>query len=229
MAHFASTLPDQAVKLLQSAGQRRTHRKGDLVTRGLPGSGYVFIVEEGQLDLYAVQAATGKRLFITSFGPGDIFGDFAPLNASGPAADNLVLEVRSDARILNLPKDSFFRTLDGHQEALIALVNDLVAKMGLLMMRTTSLGLLSVKARLVNELMQMSRDQGLEEEDNYRLRLNASHEQLADTLGATRQSITRAFAELKKSGCIVKGKDGLMLVGKQCAACLENECYRALF
>lgn len=131
--------------------------------------------------------------------------------------------------MIHLPKDTFFQVLDSHKEAMVALISELVAKLSSLMVRASSLGLLSVKARLVNELMQMSRQQGLEGEKQYRLRLQTSHEQLADNLGTTRQSVTRAFADLRKSDCIATDKEGLLVLDKECAKCLDDECYRALF
>ena len=227
--NLTNVLLAEASKHLQALGHRRFYDKGNLVTKGLPGTGYIFIVEEGQLDLYAIQVVTGKRLFIAAFRPGDIFGDFALHGLIDSEPENLVLETKSSAKVLYLPKEAFFQALDGNKEALVTLIGELVGKLSSLMTRASSLGLLSVKARLVNELIQVSREQGLESREEFRLRLRTSHEQLADVLGATRQSITRAFAELKKKGCITKDKESLIVLSKHCANCLDNECYRALF
>lgn len=227
---FMGVLRAEATSLLQSVGQRGTYTRGDLVSEGLPGSGYILIVEEGQLDLYAIQAATGKRLFITTFGPGEVFGDFALLGSNSSEMGNLVLEVRrSTTKLLYLPKEVFFQALDAHKEALVVLISDLATKLSALLVRASSLGLLSVKARLINELINMSRQQGLEGEKVFSIRLQTTHDELADALGTTRQSITRAFASLKKSGCVTTDNEGLTVIDKECARCLDNDCYHSLF
>ncbi len=226
--NFNNVLSPEASKRLQSLGHRSSYKKGNVISKGLPGSGYVFIVEEGQVDLYAIQVVTGKRLFITAFLPGEVFGDFALHRFTASESGNLVLEANNTTTVLYLTKETFFQTLDQNKEALLTLIEELVDKLSSIMTKASGLGLLSVKARLINELVRTSREQGLENKDEFKLRLRASHEQLADVLGTTRQSITRAFAELRNDGCISKDAENRIVLSKYCIECLDNECFQAL-
>lgn len=204
---FLAVLTDaETLELLKKAHVQRLSA-GDVVFRkDDPGDG-LYGVLEGRV-VVTVESAEGKELILNMFGPGEFFGEIALLDGKGRTATAVARDV---SRLLFLSRAAFLPFLRQHHETAVRIIAFLCERLR----RTTGLvedsTFLSVATRLAKQLAALA-DAG---PGDATVRL--SQEELARTLGVTREIISRQLAIWREAGVVeigrgwIKVRDGEVL------------------
>ncbi|MFQ5452009.1 MAG: Crp/Fnr family transcriptional regulator, partial [Candidatus Paceibacterota bacterium] len=127
-----------------------------------------------------------------------IFGDLG----EGISSD-IFVEVIVDSEICSVDKDTFFKTVSTDPVSSERLMKQFYNRLIALESRTTSLALDNVEKRFLKLLLSL----GELEEDGGKYKTDAfTHEQLAQMLGVSRQTITTLINELEREGVISRHK-----------------------
>jgi CRP-like cAMP-binding protein len=156
---------------------------------------FVHVIEEGVVRITRV-AASGQRRILAFMVAGDLFG----LPDCGFYANSAETVCPTKAYKIAWPKLRQAMSNDPHlqRNILIKLAHDFRQAQRQMMM----LGQQSAHQRLALFLLDFMRNPGFFDEACSRLSLPVNHADLADYLGTTRETATRAFARLEKEGLI---------------------------
>jgi CRP/FNR family transcriptional regulator, cyclic AMP receptor protein len=151
--------------------------------------------------------AFGKTVTIRQLKAGSHFGEIAALTGS-PRSLTIVAE--TDGEVAICPADAF-HALMGRDAAFTKKIAVLLARNVVrLTDRLFELAALEVRFRLYSELMRLARS-GEQTAEGVLIRNPPTHEQLAATIGAQREAVTREFSYLSEQGVLNKRRRELVI------------------
>jgi CRP/FNR family transcriptional regulator len=195
-------LPPAAVQQLASITSGAAYPKGaTLFVEGQSPRG-VFILCTGRVKL-STSSADGKTLILRISDPGELLG--LPATVTGKPYE-LTADVIEPAQANFVAREDFLRFLREHGEAALRVAQQLgeTYHSAIAEMRTIGFSH-SASEKLARFLLDLSADheEGARE---VKLTLTLTHEEIAQIIGASRETVTRLFSDFKKRHLLqVKG------------------------
>lgn len=193
--HLPASLTSQLVgkvELLDLARRAVVYLPGD------PGD-TLFIVRAGRVKLSKV-TGDGKELTLAYRGPGDLFGEQA-LFEGQPREE--MAEAVDSVRLLSLDRASFERLLEQHQGMAMAMLALMLDRRREQERRLEQLVFRDVTSKLAEQLLQLADEAGIEHPQGVLLGVKMTHRELANLIGATRETVSLTLAQLRQRGLLV--------------------------
>jgi CRP/FNR family transcriptional regulator, cyclic AMP receptor protein len=187
-------LPPAALKGLAAITSAATYPKGaTLFVEGQNPRG-VFVVCTGRVKL-STSSADGKTLILRVADPGEVLGVAESLSGKPYQATADVLD---PAQANFISREDFLSFLREHGEAALRIAQQLSEDYHLVLSEMRTIGLShSAAEKFARFLLDWS--EGREEKNGeIRLKLTLTHEEIAQMIGASRETVTRLFADFKK-------------------------------
>jgi len=206
-------LPSAAVQELSAITSVAVYPKGAMLfVEGQSARG-VFVLCSGRVKL-STSSADGRTLILRMSEAGEVLG--LPATVTGKPYE-LTAEVIEPTQANFITRESFLGFLREHGEAALRVAQQLgdIYHSAIAEMRTIGLSH-SAGEKLARFLLDLSSEND-KERSEIRLTLTLTHEEIAQTIGASRETVTRLFSDFKKrelvqvkgSMVIIKSKAGL--------------------
>src|SRR5229473_4076204 len=206
-------LPTAAVQKLASITSAAVYPKGaTLFVEGQSPRG-VFILCNGKVKL-STSSADGRALILRISEAGEVLG--LPATVTGKAYE-LTAEVIEPTQANFIARTDFLAFLREHGEAALRVAQQLGETYHSAISEMRTIGLShSAGEKLARFLLDLSADHD-EAQGEVRLTLTLTHEEIAQMIGASRETVTRLFTDFKKkqllqvrgSTIIIKNKAAL--------------------
>lgn len=169
----------------------------------------IFILCSGKAKL-TTSSSEGKTLIVKIAEPGEVLG------ASAAILDRpyeVCAETIEPAQVNFIKREDFLRFLSGHTEACLHVAQQLSEKYQAAQREIRSLGLAQTTSeKLAKLLLDWCRSSGDETAKGVRLKVLLTHEEIAQMVGTTRETVTRLLSDFKRRRIIeVKGSTILVL------------------
>ncbi|HQU15725.1 MAG: hypothetical protein B7Z66_02880 [Chromatiales bacterium 21-64-14] len=195
---FLGNLPKVEREALLALGCRRAFRKGDHVFQsGAPGQN-VYVLQEGRAKIYKL-ADSGKEVILWFCFPGEIFG-LAEVWRGGQRG--VFAQVCSDAQVLCLRRDDFTQFLEHYPTTAMQVIDLLSCRMRVLSDMLLNLATDDVPARVIKLILRLCARYGKRTDLGIDLDIPLTHQEIADMVGTTRQTVTSVLGELKRLGVV---------------------------
>lgn len=196
---FLGRLPVATREALAALGHRTVYRKGDAVFQpGSPGDN-VYILTQGRIKIFALSPA-GRAVILWFCFPGEVFG-LAEMARAGRR--EVASEACADSEALVIPQQKFKDFLKRDGEAAMLVVDLLSCRLRGLADMLLNLTSDEVPTRLVKLLIRLSARYGKPVSDaETLLDISLTHQEIADMIGTTRQSVSTALNALKRQGLL---------------------------
>lgn len=173
--------------------------KGELIFQAGSAGHHVYFLETGRIKIYHL-SPTGKEILLWFCLPGEIFGLAEVCHGGGR---QVYAEASELSRVLCVRQDDFKTFLETHPAASL-LVNDVLA------CRLRNLGniIQSLVANDVNErvaqlIVRLAASHGRKGSNgDVCLDIRLTHQEMANMIGTTRQSVTSALNMLRRLGVL---------------------------
>ena len=187
-------LPQHTVQALEAIKYTTAYPKGAvLFVEGQAARG-VFILCRGRVKL-SICSSDGKTLILKIAEPGEVLGLSA--SVSGKPYE-LTAETLDPCQVNFVKREDFLRFLREHNEVCLRVAEQLSEKYNTACHEIRSLGLShSAAEKLAKLLLEWSvKNGGARQPD--RLKLTLTHEEIAQMIGTSRETVTRLFADFRK-------------------------------
>ena len=183
-----------AVKDLEAIKYSTAYPKGAvLFVEGQSPRG-VFILCKGRTKL-SICSSDGKTLILKIAEPGEVLGLSATV--SGKPYE-LTAETLDPCQVNFVKREDFIRYLREHNEVTLRVAEQLSDKYNTACHEIRSLGLShSAAEKLAKLLLEWSEKNGDSKQPG-RMKLALTHEEIAQMIGTSRETVTRLFADFKK-------------------------------
>ena len=186
-------LPTQAVQALETIKYTTAYPKGAvLFVEGQAPRG-IFLLCKGRVKL-SIGSSDGKMLILKISEPGEVLGLSATV--SGKPYE-LTAETLDPCQVNFVKRDDFVRFLREHNEVCLRVAEQLSDKYNTACHEIRALGLShSAAEKLAKLLLEWSDKNGARQTGHMKLTL--THEEIAQMIGTSRETVTRLFADFKK-------------------------------
>jgi CRP/FNR family transcriptional regulator len=206
-------LPPAAVQALSSMTSAAVYPKGaTLFVEGQSARG-VFILCSGRVKL-STSSADGRTLILRMSQAGEVLG--LPATVTGKPYE-LTAEVIEPTQANFITREDFLRFLREHGEAALRVAQQLGETYHSAVAEMRSIGLShSAGEKLARFLLELSPSNDKRKGEK-KVTLTLTHEEIAQIIGASRETVTRLFSDFKKkefvqvkgSTVIIKNRAGL--------------------
>jgi CRP-like cAMP-binding protein len=184
-----SDLEELATHLIE----RRFPKNATVVEEGLPGD-YMYVIREGRVKVTKA-SEDGREKIMNFLEAGAFFGDMALLGDETRSASVKTLE---ESLLLALSRRDFIDLLRQSPDLALAVIEELANRLRETNEQARSLSFQGVEERTRNLFERIARP---EESGGDKLMTPAlTHQQIADMVGTSRETVTRAIKQLKESG-----------------------------
>ena len=193
-APWFSGWPSSALASLSLTSNLRSFGPGQPVAAEGKGLQAVVLVIKGRIR--AVRRAEGGReVTLESFRAGELAADALFDPTSVLPNDWIAAET---SLLLFIPREDFLTQLRSVPEAALALARDFERRLTRAKGLATGLVLADVETRLYNALSTLAREEGEESPDGTVIPRCPTQQELGNTIGACRETVSRIIAELAR-------------------------------
>lgn len=185
-------------EVISERGQSRSFAPGECLFLEGDRSNRVYVCEDGRIRIF-VTMASGRELLLGRKEPGELFGelsalDHRPRSASATAEVATVVSTMSSDELL----DELYRQPQLGVELLVRLAQQLRKTNARLRARNGE----STLVRAGHLLIEMSSLKLRHDPSARRIAVEMTQDELAEWIGATRESVARALARLRSAGVV---------------------------
>lgn len=203
---FLSDLSDDTLSELVSHAKRNTFPKHSFLFAEGEETNSLFILLSGKVRVFTCDEQ-GKEVTLLVQTPVSYFGELALLSNEPRSASVVTLETCSCAVIAQA---DFKQWLTQHPNVAFGLIQDLAGTVRRLTDKVKQLALSNVYERTIQALQEMSTPEG----DIFVIHNKPTQQELANSVGASREMINKIMKELTKGGYIVK-KDNTLRIERK--------------
>ena len=182
-------LEELAVHLIE----RRFPKNATVVEEGLPGD-YMYVIREGRAKVTKA-SEDGREKIMNFLEAGAFFGDMALLGDETRSASVKTLE---ESLLLALSRRDFIDLLRQSPDLALAVIEELANRLRETNEQARSLSFQGVEERTRNLFERIARPEPASGDQLMTPAL--THQQIADMVGTSRETVTRAIKQLKESG-----------------------------
>lgn len=179
--------------------ERRFPKHATVVEEGLPGD-YMYVIREGRAKVTKA-SEDGREKIMNFLEAGAFFGDMALLSNEPRSASVKTLE---PSRLLALSRRDFIDLLRQSPDMALAVIEELTNRLRETNEQASSMSFQGVKDRTRGLFERLARSEPAR--GGRRLTPALTHQQIADMIGTSRETVTRAIRQLKEEGWL--GQDG---------------------
>lgn len=184
---------------LEQLGTRARFQKNGLVFRAGSDGRDVYVLMSGRVKVYAL-SPVGRAVTLWFCLPGEIFG-LAEMARNSPRM--VYAEACTDAEVLILPSDRLRARLESDATTAMQVVDMLSCRLRQLSDAMLNLIVDDVNTRVAKLLLRLHARYGRPlEAGGYLLDLPLTHQEVADMIGTTRQSVSGAVTRFRQLGLL---------------------------
>lgn len=200
-------IPDSELGDLMIDAQVQTFNAGQTIFNQEETSKDVYFLIEGTV-LAIFWTEDGKEIVFSRMEPGTYLGELAALDNG---ERSLAVYARAKTTAFIVKQDSFLALLRTSQTVRNRIINDLVQKIRDLTERNYQLSTFSVEQRLRSYLVRLAL-QAQQLIPNGMLSNAPTHAEIASTIGANREAVSRTMAILGKAGILESSRKKIMII-----------------
>ena len=189
--------PEVLARLSERIQLREVRRREVVYLPGDPGNS-MFIVNGGRIKISKV-TRDGKALTLNYCGPSEVFGETC-LIEGGPREE--MAEAMENSMITELERQDVERLLQNHAQLGYQLTRILAQRRRELENKLETLVFRDVTSKLAELLLALAEEYGVEDSRGTMVALKITHQELANLIGSTRETVSLTLSQFKRKRLI---------------------------
>lgn len=182
-----------------------THREG------------LFIIKDGKLRMYKINDE-GKQFTAGILGAGNMFGE---TDSFSFGTNGIFIETIEETLLCSMMKEEFEAFLSNRPQLAMKLLKELSERLKERDEMLEKLALGDIRERVLHLLVKLSERFGIDEGEFLRIDMALTHQEVANMIGATRETVTVALNGLAKDGVIQTGRRAILVNSEQAKAMMN--------
>ncbi|MDO4244526.1 MAG: Crp/Fnr family transcriptional regulator [Deinococcus sp.] len=206
------TLPAEVQAQLVAAGRPGRWSRGGVLFRPEDPASVLHLLTRGTVRLYCL-GSSAREITLDVHGPGAVLG-IAALGGTVGEVYGMYAEAVDEVETLHVAPDTLSRLFALYPTLLPALTEQLTRQTRSVHERLTGLVFLEVSQRLALTLLALAEREGEWESGTLALKERISHQDLAHSVGSTRETITKLLGDFRARGLLDLGYRRIVLTDK---------------
>ena len=215
---FEQLTPEQISRLESRSLSRTYQRKSPIY---LPGDHAkdVLLMAAGRAKICSL-TEDGKQAIFGFIEPGELFGELAVL---GVGERENYAEAVEKSTVIMIPSDALLELMEELPRLSIGVTKLIGLRRRRIERRLKNLLFRSNRQRIVHLLLELIEQYGTRTPDGVLIRIKLSHQDLADIIGSTRETVTVVLGNLQREGYVVISRRKIVVVDLERLAASVNE------
>lgn len=194
---FSALTPPELQEMDRITRMQEVKKRQPIYLPGDP-SNTVFLLKKGRVKISST-ASSGKEVTFEILEPGEIFGELEVLE---DAPRETIAEALDDALICAIRREDFDRYLGQHPDMTLKLTKLIGLRLRKIQSRVEDLVFRDMPARLAHLLVELSKSEGVKEPQGIRLRAKLTHQEMANLIGCSRETVSTTMGQFRDNGLI---------------------------
>ncbi len=207
---FAGVDDDDLESIAALLIERKIPKGHTIVEEGLSGD-YMYILAEGEVKVTKL-SGDGREKILELLGPGAFFGEMSLLDNAVRSAS---VKTLAETRILALSRSDFLKELRHNPDLAMAVIQELTHRVRQMDEQASSLSFQRVKERTQGLLIRLAKGNA-DRPDGRRATPSLTHQQIADMIGTSRETVTRIVKRLKEDGWLAQEGKQYLVPSEDC-------------
>lgn len=204
---FSDLSEGDLVRFAEVTREREYPRNSVILFEDDPGDS-LYIVSSGQVKVVLI-GEDGREVILSVLSDGDFFGEMSLIDDEPRSAHVIAMK---DSLLLVLRRDDFQQQINQHPSIAVKLLKVLVQRLRRADDKIGGLVLLDVNGRVAKLLLDLAEESG-----GPKITRKLTHHTIAQMIGSSRETVSRAMRELSDRGLVdvtrreitIKNRDGL--------------------
>jgi CRP/FNR family cyclic AMP-dependent transcriptional regulator len=204
---FSDLSEGDLVRFAEVIREREYPRNSVILFEDDPGDS-LYIVSSGQVKVVLI-GEDGREVILSVLSDGDFFGEMSLIDDEPRSAHVIAMK---DSLLLVLRRDDFQQQINQHPSIAVKLLKVLVQRLRRADDKIGGLVLLDVNGRVAKLLLDLAEESG-----GPKITRKLTHHTIAQMIGSSRETVSRAMRELSDRGLVdvtrreitIKNRDGL--------------------
>lgn len=180
-----------------------------LFDRGEPGDEFLVVIS-GRLKIIFLNE-DGRELTLTILSPYQSLGEMSLIDDYPRSASAVAL---NDLTVLSINKRDFRKLLEMNPRISMALLRQMSRRLRELTEDTAGLIFLDVYQRLARKLLNLARTLGVPRDNGSEIPQRLTHQELANMIGATRETVTKVLNDMESRTIIAFNKKRVIILNE---------------
>ena len=189
---FSDLAEPELARFAEVTREREYPRNSVILFEDDPGDA-LYIVATGQVKVVLI-GEDGREVILSVLGDGDFFGEMSLIDDEPRSAHVIAMK---DSNLLVLRRDDFQARLEEQPKIALKLLRVLVERLRRADEKIGGLVLLDVNGRVAQLLLDLAEESG-----GPRITRRLTHHTIAQMIGSSRETVSRAMRELVERGAI---------------------------
>jgi CRP/FNR family transcriptional regulator, cyclic AMP receptor protein len=168
----------------------------------------LYVVIDGKVKLTRT-SSDGREVLVRVQGPGDMFGELAMFDPTYRTSNASAV---TDARLAAIAHDDLREVLNDRPAIALLLLRELAQRLRIITDANTNLIFTDVPGRVAKALLELSDKFGTQQEDGTLVSHDLTQEELAQLVGASRETVNKALADFAARGWIQLSAKSVLLI-----------------
>ena len=207
---FAELAEDQLQRLSQVVMERQYRKNQIIFGEGDPGEA-LFFLKAGKIKLTKT-TPDGREQILAFRSAGEIFAEVV-LFDGGPYP--ATAEVVEDAKIGIIRNQDIEKIINQNVDIAVSLLKVMSKRLRQAQTAVKDIALKDVYGRLASILLKLAVDHGSQAPDGTKICLNLTHQELANMIGTSRESVNRVISEWRNEGILDAQRGEITILNPQ--------------
>ncbi|HYQ02435.1 MAG TPA: Crp/Fnr family transcriptional regulator [Polyangiaceae bacterium] len=203
---FASLEPEVRKPLAALIRVRSYAARQFVVWEGQPG-GTLFLSLSGFFKAVTT-GADGREMILSVMGPGEVLGELSVLDGQPRSASVVTIE---PGELASIDRPALLGLMNSSPELAVGLIEVLARRVRVLTKRFEILSSQDVPERLAQVLLNLAEKHGEASGERVRIPVRLSQQDLANMVGATRESVNKQLRKWTKDG-VLRRETGCVII-----------------
>ena len=197
-------LEDEDLESLISVASRRKYPKDGVIFFEHDVGDALFMILSGRVKV-TILSDDGREIILAMLSDSDFFGEMSLLDDEPRSATAIALQ---ETEIVVLHQRDFLSIVEKRPRVLINLLSVLSSRLRKANQQIGNLALHDVYGRVARILLEMASEDGTRQPDGRVTFRRPTHQEIANMIGATRETVSRMISDLHRQGYIeISGKN----------------------
>ncbi|MFC4767482.1 Crp/Fnr family transcriptional regulator [Effusibacillus consociatus] len=202
------SLPLEDLMEIERMAPMKTIQKHTLIQTPATFREGLYFIKKGKLRLYKINSE-GRQFTLGILGEGNVFGE---IDTFSLGTKGIYIETMEETLLCSLTKEEFESFLTQRPQLALKLLKVLSERLLEREAMLEQLALGGIRDRVLHLLVKLADQFGVEKADGFsKIDLVLSHQELANMIGASRESVTVVLNELVKQDLIRTGRMSIQI------------------
>ncbi len=192
-------LDEKELASIAAVAKTRRYAKDDIIFHADETGDVFCLIRSGRVKV-TMTSPEGKEIILSVLGPGDFFGEMALLDNEPRSATVIATE---PLEVVTIWRGDFLQILSENFSICRKVLAELSRRLRMASGRIESLATMDVYGRLARYFLDLAAQQGKIVDDGYVAVQRPTHQAIANTIGTSRETVSRLIHDLMKQNLLL--------------------------